>query len=449
MKKNLLKTSIFHKIKYFLFHAYNRPSAKALHIFVFFKSLFFNSKTNIFSEKMFLLKSPPNSMIYFNFFGRVVCIISNFIMIVLFNRFYNKETFIDEGISQEKASLIKEGNDESSWPLQSLKFFEPTNTNIIQKEFVDSLEKNYNYSLQLISSKTNFEESEFWKTCRAEYKRQFLDKGTLNISALENFRSKTYTQSAIISDLNYLKSNNRFNKIKALSLINLYHKISEYTELELLRQASDSYIGKNICLNYRGQRLSHTVLRHAYFCSQILKFTQLDLDKKNIIVDIGGGYGSLARLLKYLYSKSTIIIFEVPEANILAAYFLKKNFPDAKIGQALDFKDINSINIELIKQFDFIILPETNIEKISNDTVDLCINTISLGEMTNNTQNNYLENIERITKNYFYSVNRNKESLDYNAQGFYNLNFKKKWKTKLYNFSHTYHIEFLGKKVKD
>ena len=69
--------------------------------------------------------------------------------------------------------------------------------------------------------------------------------------------------------------------------------------------------------------------------------------------------------------------------------------------------------------------------------------------MTNNTQNNYLENIERITKNYFYSVNRNKESLDYNAQGFYNLNFKKKWKTKLYNFSHTYHIEFLGKKVKD
>ena len=74
-------------------------------------------------------------MIYFNFFGRVVCIISNFIMIVLFNRFYNKETFIDEGISQEKASLIKEGNDESSWPLQSLKFFEPikrTNTQEIR-----------------------------------------------------------------------------------------------------------------------------------------------------------------------------------------------------------------------------------------------------------------------------------------------------------------------------
>ena len=37
----------------------------------------------------------------------------------------------------------------------------------------------------------------------------------------------------------------------------------------------------------------------------------------------------------------------------------------------------------------------------------------------------------------------------YNAQGFYDLNFKKRWIAKLYNFTHTYHIEFLGKKVID
>ena len=45
--------------------------------------------------------------------------------------------------------------------------------------------------------------------------------------------------------------------------------------------------------------------------------------------------------------------------------------------------------------------------------------------MTNNTQDNYLKNIERITKDYFYSVNRPKKRLKYNAQGFYNLKFKK------------------------
>ena len=442
---------MFSKIKYFLFDSYHRPTQKFLHIFVFFRSFFFNKKTNIFSERMFLLKNPPNSTIYYNFFGRIFIMISNFVAIILFNKFFNKKTFIDNGIKRENISSILEGNDESSWPIQSLIFLEESNTEMPDREFFQYLEKNYVYTLRLVSAKTDLEEQEWWKTCREEYKENFWNNDTLNLSALENFRAKTKTSSAILNDGSYLKTNTkRLDKIKALSLINLYHKISEYTELEILRQASDSFVGKNICLNYRNQRLSHAVLRHSYFCSQILKFTQLDQDKHNIIVDIGGGYGGLIRLLKYYFKKSTLIIFEIPEATILAAYFLKRNFPEAKIGQAFDFKDINRLDSEQIKKFDFIILPQPNIEKISDDIVDLCINTISMGEMTNNTQNYYLENIERITKDYFYSVNRpKKRSEKYNAQGFYSLNFKKKWITKIYNYTHTYHIEFLGKKSRN
>ncbi len=33
--------------------------------------------------------------------------------------------------------------------------------------------------------------------------------------------------------------------------------------------------------------------------------------------------------------------------------------------------------------------------------------------------------------------------------GFYNLNFKKKWNTIIYNFTHTYQLEFLGKTDKN
>ena len=73
-------------------------------------------------------------------------------MILLFNRFLNKNTFIDDGINQDRISSEQEGNDETSWPLQSLKFFEPKNSKL-NKEFFDLLEKNYNYSLKLISGK--------------------------------------------------------------------------------------------------------------------------------------------------------------------------------------------------------------------------------------------------------------------------------------------------------
>jgi len=66
--------------------------------------------------------------------------------------------------------------------------------------------------------------------------------------------------------------------------------------------------------------------------------------------------------------------------------------------------------------------------------------------MKNETQDFYLSQIERVTKKYFYSVNRHKYKMHkYNAQGFYNLKFKKRWNTIIYDFTHTFQLEFLGK----
>ena len=91
---------------------------------------------------------------------------------------------------------------------------------------------------------------------------------------------------------------------------------------------------------------------------------------------------------------------------------------------------------------------ETEQEKFKDETFDLCINTTSLGEMTNEMQNYYVNQIERLSKGYFYSVNRAKKRIEkFNAQGFYDLKFNKRWQSIIYNFTHTYHIEFLGKKL--
>lgn len=86
----------------------------------------------------------------------------------------------------------------------------------------------------------------------------------------------------------------------------------------------------------------------------------------------------------------------------------------------------------------------STLEKLKQSSIDLTINTTSLGEMTDNMQNYYIEHIERISRN-FYSVNRAKTRKEkYNSRGFYSFNFKKKWNTLLYKFNHTYHIEFFG-----
>ena len=432
-------------LKNYFVTSYHRPTAKILHIYVFLKSFLYNKKTTIFSEKMFLLKSPPNSMVYYNFFGRIFTLIINTITIILFNKFFSKKTFID---FNENITSSDSGSKESPWPPQSITHSEKHSLKI-QDSFYELLKKNYDYSLDLSLKDNSLQDSPWWKLCRDEYKDEFIDEqDKIKVSSLENFRHESKMQSAILSDFFLKKNHSRINKLKSLSLINLYHKLSEYVNLDILRSASDSYVGNNVCLNYRDQRLSHTILRHAYFCSQIINNTRLNMDKRNIILDLGGGYGSLTRLLKHYYRKSTFIIFEVPEACFIASYFLKKNFPDSKIGLPLEFENKDSIGISDLEKYDFIILPQPFLNRFKSDVVDLFINTISLCEMTNETQNFYLENIERVTKEYFYSVNRPEKRVEkYNTQGFYNWKFKKNWRSLVYNYTHTYHIEFLGKKL--
>lgn len=137
----------------------------------------------------------------------------------------------------------------------------------------------------------------------------------------------------ILSDQNFLQSYKykKLNMINALSLINLYHKLSNFIDTDILFKASDSRAGKNICLNYRGLRLNYRILRYAYYASQIRKISGLDRYEKNIILDIGGGYGGLSRFLKHIYPNSTFIIVELPELNLLSNYFLKCSFPNKKI----------------------------------------------------------------------------------------------------------------------
>ena len=76
---------------------------------------------------------------------------------------------------------------------------------------------------------------------------------------------------------------------------------------------------------------------------KLKKNTNLINNKKNLILDIGGGYGGLARLLKNIYHDSTFIIIELPELCMLSAYFLKETlsikilvyFQTLKINQRL------------------------------------------------------------------------------------------------------------------
>lgn len=434
------------KVYYYLFRSYHRPSAKFLHLLVLLKSLLFNKKSKILSEKFMLLKNPPISTIFYNFFGRFLIISLNFIYIIFFNKFFKSKTKINSSYNKEIPKNM--GSDSSPWPNQAMHLFEVLK-DLDQISF-ELIEENYKASILSLESSRYYKDLPWWLECRKEFKSIFLNKeNKINREELKNFRNNKNTKAALLADQNFLSGNlnNRFNKLKSLSLINLYHKISEVVDINILRSSSESYSGNNYCLNYRGQRLSHRILRYAYYTSQILNNVNFCDEKKKFILDLGGGYGGLSRSLFNYFNNATFIIIEIPEVCAFAYYFLKNNYSKKKIGTFKDFEKIKNIDQLNLAKFDFVILPQTCIEKFNSNIIDLSINTTSIGEMDDEVQNYYVSHLERITKKYLYSVNRPEMRKEkYNAQGYYNLNFNCRWNALIYKYSHTYHIEFLGKK---
>ena len=103
----------------------------------------------------------------------------------------------------------------------------------------------------------------------------------------------------------------------------------------------------------------------------------------------------------------------------------------------------------MINKYDFVILEQNDLKKLDNKIVDCVINTVSLGEMSKISQDYYISQIERITKKYFYSVNRHRfDNIFFESTPCY-YDFKLSddcWTIKLYKFSPTFHVEVLLEK---
>lgn len=437
------------KIRNFIFHDYHRPTAKIYNFFVMFKKVLYNKKTNFFSEKILLLKSPPESMIYYNIFGRIIFFIRNLFSIVILNKFYDKSLILEDPEIDCPKNLLNHGIDSAPWPHQAMHIHEQEKE--LNENFYLTLKNEYKSSLDLFEKNEMLDETNWWKECRQEFKNIFFSENEINIEKLKNFRNDIETKAEILLDQNFIsRTNSMFkNKLKSLLLINLYHKLSEHVDLDILRVCSESKIGNNYSLIYRNQRIGYRILRYAYYSSQIRRYTNLNSKNNNVFLDVGGGYGGLSRTLKYFYPKSTFVLVELPELTLLANYFLAQCFPNAKICTSANLSKKEFIKREDLSKYDFVIINPLYLNKFEKDVIDISINTTSLGEMTNQMQKFYINQIERVTNKYFYSVNRAKKRVEkYNSYGFYDLNFQSNWHSLVYGYTHTYHIEFLGEKLK-
>jgi len=124
------------------------------------------------------------------------------------------------------------------------------------------------------------------------------------------------------------------------------------------------------------------------------------------VLELGAGYGNMAYYLMRDSDNLTYLDFDLPENFALTAFYLLSAFPNKKIALYGEI-DIENDNLE---SYDAILMPNFEIEKMGNDSVELVFNSYSLAEMSHETINNYINIINRISKKYIFHLNHTKYS---------------------------------------
>ena len=130
-------------------------------------------------------------------------------------------------------------------------------------------------------------------------------------------------------------------------------------------------------------------LTHLYYYLQIAKIPH------DTVLEIGGGYGGLARIFKLANPDVRYILTDLPESLFFADVFLRANFPHATIRYAGEEGE-----------FDFLLVPAHQTECLNGLDIDVAINTGSFQEMTEDANRFWMALLQKRTNTrHLYSFN--------------------------------------------
>ena len=253
----------------------------------------------------------------------------------------------------------------------------------MNKIFLNKIDKNFLLSLK---NYDNFSASKYWRNSIKKKNKLFTKNN------LKNFRKNGLANN--IDDF-YLGKNESLTLFKELKKDCSNKFILKFLESKNYGKAKKIY-------KFKDKYFSPTDLFTIKYVDELTK--KLDFKKINTICEIGQGYGLLAsKLLKI--KKFKMILIDLPESNLITAYYLKNMYPNKRIIMDIDLQN-KELNKKDLKKGDiFIISPWIEIKNIK---ADFFINSRSMMEMTKKSISKYFNLIQNnIRKNgYFLCINR-------------------------------------------
>ncbi len=254
-----------------------------------------------------------------------------------------------------------------------------------------------NYQNLIEVYKTNLKDSDLYLKTRSIHWDEWYGKNKkfLKLENLVNFRSNKMLSAGLDDSINLP------------SKLDLYELLEHFNPQFLKRTLPNKNVGNcDNAIKVFDYYFDYGILHHLKWYEKIEKY----ISNNSNILEIGGGFGSLARII--IKNKNVkYFLIDLPEANLQSNYYLQNHFPEKKIFNYIDFKN-KEISNE-INNFDIFILPPNTLEILNkrNFYFDFFINTRSFMEMKKETikiyfnfiqnnlsENGHLLNINRYTK---------------------------------------------------
>ena len=119
------------------------------------------------------------------------------------------------------------------------------------------------------------------------------------------------------------------------------------------------------------------------------------------IIELGGGYGRTAYVFLKLHPNIKYIMVDIPPTLWIAQKYLSSVFHNKNLFKFRHFNSYKEISEEL-EASDIAFLTPNQLEMLPDKTTDLFINVSSLHEMRPDQISYYFNQINRLTKEFFY-----------------------------------------------
>ena len=413
----------------------------------FFNQLIYQQESQFLLHRINAHRCPYEFVLFYNRFGRMLFMFKEFIALITHNKIFKKSIQIDGFEEVDYKTLYQEGSNSLLYPKSPMVQIDEVS---IEDAYYEKIANSF--LLAHNHDKSQKDISQEWDRISTEFRTLFFDKNNKIIKKnLENFRGDPTIYTKIFNNqYPYIKKEEGYTKsyLDAIDLVLEYHRFAQKIDKVRLASLSESLAGNYWSIHYRGKKLSEQLLQNMVVANDIIEHVPFSTQQRNVILDIGVGFGGSTRIMSYYTPNTTQILLDLPETLFLTAYYLKYNFPNKKIALLEDiYPHLDNLE-EIINNYDFIIIPPFVLEHLKDKSIDLVINASSLAFMSEEYLNFYLEQTQRLLKDrgYFYSLNTTEDSQW--GIGSHHWDYKATYLTVMFKYDNRFsYPQWLGQKI--